>query len=84
MEKEKPINLEQIINLEGKVRLDINVNYGLLLFVSFISEQQGTSVPDYIYKSLKKEYDKFIKENGLLFYDEETDTFYMQKSKNNR
>lgn len=75
----RPIDIEQIINLQGKDRLDMNMNHGVMLFICFISNQQGVSVPEYIYRLFKNDYDKFIKDKGRLFYDEATDSFYMEK-----
>lgn len=71
MTKRTITNLEQIINLEGDTRLDINVNYGLLLFIQFMAEQNGSTLPKYITQLFRKEYDKFIKENGSLYFDGE-------------
>ena len=78
---QKPIDVEQIINLQGKDRLDMNMNYGVMLYICFISNQEGVSVPEYIYRLFKKDYDKFIKDKGSLYYDEKTDSFYMRKIK---
>lgn len=75
----RPMNVESIINMQGKDRLDMNMNHGIMLFICFISNQDGKSVPEYIYKLFKEDYDKFIKEHGSLYYNELSDSFYMEK-----
>ncbi len=74
---ENPTNLEQIINLQGKERLDVNINYGLLLFITFISEHNGMSIPEYISDIFKKSYEEFKQKHKSLYYDGES--FYIEK-----
>jgi len=78
-DEESPVNLDKIINLEGKDRLDMGMNHGIMRYICFISNQQGVSVPEYIYRLFKKDYDNFISKNGSLFYNETDDSFYMEK-----
>lgn len=79
MEKSKPVNIEHIMNLEGKARLDIKINYGLLLFVGFMAEQNGMSVPEYINNVFKEGYEKFKKRHNSLYYNKSDESFYMEK-----